>query len=751
MSRASTSTNENLQRLRALDREPVGGGDLGFQALGSRLRLPSWQVPLVPRDSLIESLLADRRALVLVCAPAGYGKSIALAQWLAADPRPGAWLQLDEADDDPVELLTYVALALGRVTSVDPAIFDLLRLREPPLKERILPGLAAAVEAAPPFLFVLDDAHLVSGEDSWQLLAALFRQLPDGAQVAVGTRDDPPLPLSRLRAAGRLAEYRAADLTMDEEEAKGLLGLGGIAMDATPLKALLAATEGWPAGLSLAMLAGQTQGTADWPLALRGDQRTIAAYLTEEVLERQPEDLQRFLLRTSVLERLCAGLCAAVCDDAGARELLARSARENLFVVALDDREEWFRYHHLFGELLRARLEQTAPEEVAELHRRASRWLEQHSDAEGAVRHALAAGEGAGSADLAAWQCDQFLLHGQAESARRLFLRFSDEQIGASASLALTAALLSVYVDDPVVNRWSRAVDSIEADDSPSPVGSASMRSWQVIMRAQLSPHGVAEMRENAALAWALEPPDSVWATHAGMLLGLALYFSGEREQAKEHVSGLLSRAQDADERCSMMALLGLIACDQGHWSEAVAIERSIQKEETTTPQLVSFLLHSKLLARRKDPGLSAYIAEAGGALRETAHLPTRGQLFQAVVLAESCLEADDEAGAARWQAQAEEILTTWPDAGELRERAERVRRALEARRISEPLTPAERRVLDLLTTHLTVPQIAARLFVTTNTVKSHMKHVYIKLGVTTRTTAVERGRELGLLGPGGD
>ena len=751
MSRASTRTDMDLSRSSASDREPLADDALGSQALGSRLRLPSWQVPLVRRDSLIEALLADRRALVLVCAPAGYGKSIALAQWLAADPRPGAWLQLDEADNDPVELLTYIALALGRVTSVDPAIFDLLRLREQPLKERILPGLAAAVEAAPPFLFVLDDAHLVSSEHSWKLLAALFRQLPVGAQVAVGTRDDPPVPLARLRAAGRLAEYRAADLAMDEAETKGLLGFGGITMDATPLEALLAATEGWPAGLSLAMLAGQTQGTADWPLALRGDQRTIAAYLAEEVLERQPEDLQRFLLRTSVLERLCAGLCAAVCDDAGAGALLTHSARENLFVVALDDHDEWFRYHHLFGELLRARLEQTAPEEVAELHRRASHWLEQHSDAEGAVRHALAAGDGARVADLAAWQCDQFLLHGQAESARRLFLRFSDRQIGESASLVLTAALMSIYTDDPVVNRWSRALDSIETDDSPSPLGSGSMRSWHVIMRAQLAPEGVTKMLDDAALAFTMEPPDSDWATHAGMLLGLALYVSGKREQAREHVTALLRLAHDADERCSMLGLLGLIACDQGKWSEAVAIERSLQTECPTAPQLVHFLFQAKLLARRRDPGLSAYIAKAVEVLRETAHLPTRGRLLQAVVFAESSLDADDDAGAAHWLAQAEETLATWPDAGELRERAERVRRALESRRMSAPLTPAERRVLDLLTTQLTAAQIAARLFVTTSTVKTHMKSIYLKLEVKTRTGAVERGRELGLLGPDGD
>ena len=133
MSGVSTRTSMNLPRSSTLDREPTDGGTVGSQALGSRLRPPSWQVPLVPRDSLVESLLADRRALVVVCAPAGYGKSIALSQWLAADPRPSAWLQLDEADDDPVELLTYIALALGRITSVDPALFDLLRLREPPL------------------------------------------------------------------------------------------------------------------------------------------------------------------------------------------------------------------------------------------------------------------------------------------------------------------------------------------------------------------------------------------------------------------------------------------------------------------------------------------------------------------------------------------------------------------------------------------------------------------------------------------
>ena len=744
MSGVSTRTSMNLPRSSTLDREPTDGGTVGSQALGSRLRPPSWQVPLVPRDSLVESLLADRRALVVVCAPAGYGKSIALSQWLAADPRPSAWLQLDEADDDPVELLTYIALALGRITSVDPALFDLLRLREPPL-ERILPGLAAAVEAAPPFLFVLDDAHLVSGEDSWQLLAALFRQLPDGAQVAVGTRDDPPLPLARLRAAGRLAEYRAGDLAMGEEEAKDLLGLGGSAMDATPLEALLAATEGWPAGLSLAMLAGQTQGTADWPLALRGDQRTIAAYLTEEVMERQPEDLKRFLLRTSVLERLSAGLCAAVCDDAAARDLLTRSARENLFVVALDDRDEWFRYHHLFGELLRARLEQTAPEEVAELHRRASHWLEQHSDAEGAVRHAIAAGGGDGVADLAAWQCDQYLIHGQRQSALRLLFRFSDDDILNCPSLLLTASLISVYSDDPRIVRWARVADAVEGDDSPSPIGASSMRSLQLMLRASRAPDGVTRNRQDATLAWELEK-GAEWQVYAGQNLAAAAYFSGDSSFAKDLLSRLLDMTGDLDERNWIFAMLGLIAVDEGRWSDAMEADRRIQEtaETVIVPPLI--LLQAHLLARRRDPGLGAFIEEACGRLKGFVGPLALRDLFLAVGLAEVFLAADDEANTALWLAKADAVLATYPDGGILEERAEHVRRALEARRLSDPLTPAERRVLDLLPTQLTAAQIATRLFVTTSTVKSHMKRIYMKLEVKTRTDAVERARELMLL-----
>ncbi|HZL63827.1 MAG TPA: hypothetical protein VFD50_02625, partial [Thermoleophilia bacterium] len=204
---------------------------LGFRPLGSRLQPPRSQVALVARDSLVTSLLADRRALVVVTAPPGYGKSIALAQWLAADRRPSAWLQLDEADNDPVVFLSYLALALEQVAPVDPAILDLLQFRTPPIDDRILPSMAAALGVAEPFVLALDDGHLLTSNTCWRLVATLLAHLPEGAQLAIGTRSSPALPLARLRAAGELAEYGPADLAMDHRETRELLRLHDRALD----------------------------------------------------------------------------------------------------------------------------------------------------------------------------------------------------------------------------------------------------------------------------------------------------------------------------------------------------------------------------------------------------------------------------------------------------------------------------------------------------------------------------------------
>jgi LuxR family maltose regulon positive regulatory protein len=411
---------------------------LGSHPRASKLRPARAHLELVERTDLVGALLASPASLVVVSAPAGYGKSTLLAQWADAAPVPASWLQLDAGDNDPVVFLTYLTAALSAVAPVDPSVADLLQVKSPPIDELILPRLGDALDAAQPFLLVLDDAHLVKSETCWRHLAQLLEQLPPGACLALGTRSEVPLAIDRLRAAGLLAEVRIGDLRLTRAEAGELLRLHGVEADAEALDGLLELTEGWATGLYLALLAGEGRPADEWLPHLRGDLHVIAGYLTAEVLERQSAALQEFLLRTSILDQLCPGLCRAVTGNDAAPEHLARLARENLFVTALDDRDEWYRYHHLFAELLSAQLARRHPDEAPRLHARAASWYDQMGDPGRAVRHWVAAGDMAAAAWPAFLAVQEYVDHGQVESARRLLDAFTDADL--SRHLALTMA-----------------------------------------------------------------------------------------------------------------------------------------------------------------------------------------------------------------------------------------------------------------------------------------------------------------------
>jgi LuxR family maltose regulon positive regulatory protein len=484
---------------------------------------------------------------------------------------------------------------------------------------------------------------------------------------------------------------------------------------------------------------------------VHGDLREIAGYLTAEVLERQADDLNEFLLHTSILDRLCPGLCQAVTGRDDAHLFLERLAGENLFVTALDDRDEWHRYHHLFQELLRAQLERRRAASVPDLHRRAAAWYRDHDDPERAVRHACFAGDADSVVVLAAQTCDAFVMVGQGERGRQLLECFSDEQIGDRPALIMAAAQLATYHADARLQRWARHAEAMEMDDGPSPVGNASMRSWQAVTRAARASDGLTHMYEDATLACELEKlGDPAWLCTAETVLSVALYLSGRVQRAQEALEQTARSAKatgdDADE-VWVLGMQALIAADQGRWGDAAELDRQIDELSVTAAQVPPMLAHALVLAHADDPGLAAFLAEAERDAREIA-LMTSGwrMILRADVFDEIALRQGDDAAAERWAAEAEAELKRYPDAGILRGRTERLRAALEQRRMTDPITPAERRVLELLPTQLTAEQIAVRLFVSRNTVKSHLKGIYSKLGVTTRTDAVVCARRLGLV-----
>ncbi len=372
----------------------------------TKLFLPQVRADAVARPRL-DALLGDRRRLTLVSAPAGFGKTTLVGSWLAGPVAAAgcrvAWVSLDAGDREPVSFWTYVLTALDRAApGTGSAGLAVLAAGQP-----VEPALGAVLNElsvlADDVVLVLDDYHLAESPEIQPGMAFLLERLPPQVRLVLTTRADPALPVARLRARGELTEVRAADLRFtDSETASFLTAATGRSLPEADVAALGHRTEGWIASLQLAAISLRDRADpAAFIAEFAGDDRFVVDYLVEEVLDEQPPEVRDLLLRTAVLDRLSGPLCDAVTGGSGGARLLESLERRNLFVVPLDDRREWYRYHHLFADMLRARLQQEAPDDVPELHRRASGWFAEAGDTEQAIRHALAAGEDARAAELA--------------------------------------------------------------------------------------------------------------------------------------------------------------------------------------------------------------------------------------------------------------------------------------------------------------------------------------------------------------
>ena len=374
--------------------------------LATKLYVPPPQPKAVLRPRLVERLNEGlHRKLILVSAPAGFGKTTLLSEWVAGCGRPAAWLSLDEGDSDPTRFLSYLVAALQTIApNIGEGVLGALRSPQPPPTGSTLTNLLNEIAAVEDdFVLVLDDYHVVDARAVDDTFAFLLEHLPPQMHLIIATREDPQLPLARLRARGQLTEVRAADLRFTPSEAAEFLkGVMGLNLSEEDIAALETRTEGWIAGLQLAALS--MRGREDVPgfvRAFTGDNRYIVDYLVEEVLQSQPECIRSFLLKTSILDRLSGPLCDAVTgQEEEGNVLLETLERGNFFVVPLDDKRHWYRYHHLFAEVLYAHLMAEQPDLVATLHRRASEWYEQNGSAADAIRHALAAEDFERAADL---------------------------------------------------------------------------------------------------------------------------------------------------------------------------------------------------------------------------------------------------------------------------------------------------------------------------------------------------------------
>ncbi|HJP74748.1 MAG TPA: helix-turn-helix transcriptional regulator, partial [Pseudonocardiaceae bacterium] len=415
--------------------------------LATKLHLPGAQPGFVPRARLREALDEGlARGRVLVCAPAGFGKTALLADWARGGERAVAWLGLDGGDSDPARFWRYAVTALDQARpGLAERVRALLAPPAPSSSEQLVTAVINELSADPgqdEVLLVLDDYHLIDSEPVHESVAFLLENLPPRLRVVISTRADPPLPLARLRARGQLAELRAVDLRFTSDEAAALLGEAvGPGLSSAALAALTVRTEGWAAGLRLAGLS--LRGRADpagFVAAFSGSHRFVLDYLADEVLDRQPGTVRTFLLETSVLERLSGELCDAVTGRSDGQAMLQDVERAGLFLVPLDEVRGWWRYHHLFADLLRARLQAEQPDRARALHRAAAAWCEKHDLADDAVRHALAAGDAGWAARLVERHVEALLGRSEGATLRRWLTALPAESVRDRPRLCLAQA-----------------------------------------------------------------------------------------------------------------------------------------------------------------------------------------------------------------------------------------------------------------------------------------------------------------------
>ena len=576
--------------------------------LGTKFYAPRWRAGLVSRARLVERL--DRGTasrLTLVSAPAGFGKTTLLAEWLAsaaAGDRAVAWLSLGEADNQPGIFWTYVIAALQTVQpGLGAGAMALLQSPRPPPAETLLTALLNEAGSMPDDLvLVLDDYHVIEAPAIHEGIAFFIEHLPRQLHLVLASRADPPLPLARLRARGELTEVRAADLRFTPDEAAAFLNEAmGLALSSQDVMALDARTEGWIAALQLAALSMQGRDdVAAFIASFSGDDRYVVDYLVEEVLERQPDDVRGFLLQTSILERLSGPLCDVVTGGQRGNATLERLERGNLFVVPLDDRRQWYRYHHLFADVLQAHLREEQHDELPALHGRASAWFEHHALPSDAIRHALAADDPVRAVGLVELEAQQIVRAHQPDRLIEWLNPIPDNLIRSMPVLSTYYALaLQGMGQVDAAEARLRDAERWLADPADTPAsltatsgemvvvdeaGFRSLPSRVALARGYqcMASRDVAGTAEHARRGLELLTEDEHhWRGAGAALLALAHWASGDLESAhKFHDDGVASLEQAGDIVLALGAAYhgGDLLKARGRLSEAERMyERSLQ------------------------------------------------------------------------------------------------------------------------------------------------------------------------------
>ena len=725
---------------------------------------PAFPEGHVRRPALVGCLAGAREAsLALLAAPAGYGKSTLLADWAEHDERPFIWVSPPRGDEAPDALADSIVQAFDEAGYLEPETTSAHRAS---LEGDPLATLAELMgEVGGPgrsFVLVLDDGHLLSAPVLGRVLSTLLEQLAPGSQIALGSREEPPLPLARLRARRALVEVRTQDLAMRPAEAASLLRMAGLELEFEAVQTLARRTEGWPAGLYLAALwLREQRDVAAGVRSFAGDNHLISEYFHDEFLAQLPSESTRFLVRASVLEHLSGPLCDAVLRRQGSALELARLARSTMILVPLDPNHERYRWRAPFRDALRATLRRTEPRMESRLRGRASTWHQRHGDPDRAIDQAVAAGDVERTGDLLWANILRYLMHGRSDTVGDWLSSFCPDQIADYAPLALAAAHHCLVIGElDQAQHWSLTATEARRRGRTA-TATKSLDAGKAIIDATAARISAIEMGALAARAYDAEPEHSPWRSFGCLLRGTAEYLTGDRESAAHQLEEGLQLGAIAAPWIAALCLtqLVIIAIDQEDWQAATELAdraRRVTEQPGLARYPTSAIAFAASASTRAQRGR---VDEAKRDLRHAVNLLAELSDFipwygvqTRLLLARASLGLADTVGARTLLAEASRLARRTSDVVIFRQCFDDAWAQIDTlaeTALSSPssLTIAELRILRFLPSHRSFREIAERLDVSVNTVKTQAHAIYRKLDAASRSEAVARASDAGLLG----
>jgi LuxR family maltose regulon positive regulatory protein len=744
------------------DSVPAGRAvvELDESLLDAQLSIPDPHPGSVSRAGLIRTARGSGCRVVGITAPAGYGKSTLLVEWAAGEDRRVAWVALDRLDDDPAALLTLLASAFARIAPGNSGLIADMRSVGVSVLGRAAPRLAAAFRTTPvPFALMLDDLHELRSPACHDVLGVVISGIPRGSQLVAASRFEQP-HLPRLRVTGDALELLTDDLALDASGAEQIFAAAQVTVTREVAAAVTERTEGWPVGLRLAaMIARDGDGEG---LTVSGDDRYVTDYLYREALMHLPPHVQRFLRCTAVLDQLCAPLCDAILAEPGAQQQLRSLEAANMFLVPLDRRREWYRYHALFREFLLGELRRVEPDVIEKLHLRAADWYQANGSPAMAVEHLLDTTEPNRCVQLVTELILPTYQMGQMSTVQRWVSAIADSAIEDYPPLAVLAGWITALTGQTAdAERWAAIVDAASFDLAPLD-GSASFDSARAMLRAVMCPAGPAQLMADASFAVAHEPPWSPWRDAALLLCAEAHLLTGDVDRAAvlfKESSVLAATMSNTDSFVLSESGLAMLAMDSGRWAAAAEhVERALNAIDEHrmydyATSLLAFAAAARLALHRGDAKeVDRQLAHAMRARPTCTFAMPVFAVRPRLQLAKVYRANGDAPTARHLLKEIDDILGHRPDLGVLVDEVDEFRQILTSGAPAgatgvAPLSPAELRLLPYLQTHLTIREIGERLFVSRNTASSEIGSIYRKLGASSRSDAVQRAMDVGLLG----